>query len=727
MRISNVKELVAANKWDKLESAWLELIDSDVSLDGVGEVLEAVVAADQAELAETLASTMLEVRMESGAADVLDVARAVALAVPSSEELRSKAAELYRQAHGDHAHFDRLLAAAGLTGKQSTKRAIRTLDTCLAIEPGCYLVNRFDNQAVQATGYNEVMEQYDLTDARGQAVAMEPKLLADEFDLADETDFRVLSQLRKEQLAELIKKDLAAVLIGVCMANGGQIDATALKEQLAGKHVPSDKWSSWWGRARTAVKRTEQLTLEGKNPVTIVYHPHGRTVEEELADEVAKAYTPLQRLALLRVYVREVNHRQGELDATFPAPLLTGLAEQVGRFADTRPAEALVASLAICEAVEAGMSAPDQSYLSPDEIIARADSPAEAVAGVSEAALWPTLLAALADRDDAIERIAALLPLAPAELLDDMTARLTAAGRGEVVEGTVAEALADTARHLEVCIWLWQGPATLPPGTPGKVDLLTRLIGVLDDLHRGWDVDAAHRKAVSQRVRSALSAGGYAVYKAAAAEMDEGVAATVKRRIERCDGLAQAVRGDMLDTLKESFYALFIERKAQVDPWADENTLWTTEAALRAREAELKELVDVRMLENSRAVGAAAALGDLSENSEWKYAVQEQGRLNAAAAKMREELAKARAIHPGDVPTDHVGIGSRVTLNRGDGQQLEVRFLGPWDVDVASRVFSYHSDFGQRTMGNAPGDEVEVKIQGVEGTYRIETLGSALE
>ena len=210
--------------------------------------------------------------------------------------------------------------------------------------------------------------------------------------------------------------------------------------------------------------------------------------------------------------------------------------------------------------------------------------------------------------------------------------------------------------------------------------------------------------------------------------MDEGVAATVKRRIERCDGLAQAVRRDMLDTLKESFYALFAERKAQVEPWAAENTLWVTEASLRAREAELKELVDVRMLENSRAIGAAAEHGDLSENSEWKYAVEEQGRLNVTASTMRQELAKAQVMHPGDVPADHVGIGSRVTLKRdGDGQELVVRFLGSWDVDIASRVFSYLSDFGQRTMGKTLGDEVEVKIQGIEGIYRIEALSSALE
>ncbi len=728
MSTENMKTLVEAAEWAKLESAWLKAIDANTPREGMGAILESLIEADKPDLADTLAWLLLADRLEQcPPAEALDVARTVVSAVPASDELRSQAAELYRTLHGTHPHFDRLLAAAGLTGKQSPRRALRTLDTCLAIEPGRYLVNRFDDQAVQAIGYDEVMEEFNLADARGHELAMEPKKLADEFDLVDETDFRVLCQHRLEQLAELIKSDPAAVLIGLCASNGGEIDAPDLKEQLVPRHIATDKWSGWWNRARTAVRRTEQLTLEGKNPVTIVYHPRGLTLEEELAGEVAKAYTPLAQLDLLRRYVREIKHRNGTVDATFTAPLLSKLAEQAD-CGSSYPAEALAASLAIGEAVGLGLQAPEATYSSPGEIVALAKRPAEMTAGLGDMALWPALLAALAARADAAEQLVKLLPLAPAEQLDELAKLLAEAGQNDAVQQAVADALAEPSRHFEMCIWLWRGPAKTPPNMPGKVDLLGRLIGVLDDVHREWDVDPAHRKTVSQRLRSALSAGGYASYKAAITEMTEGVAATVKRRIERCDGLAQAVRGNMLETLKEAFYGLFVERRVQVEPWHDENTLWVTEASLLAREAEFKELIEVRMLANSRAIGEAAEHGDLSENSEWKFAVEERGRLATLATTIRGELDKARAIHPGDIRADQVGIGSRLTLKRdGDGQELEVRFLGPWDVDVDSRVFSYLSQLAQGMMGKALGDEVEVKIRGAEGTYRIETLGSALE
>ena len=293
MTTKQMLDLIETAKWDRLESAWLKAIDGDTSLEGMASVLAALVAADQTDLAETLGWMLLENSLETASPQkALDVARAVVSAAPGSGELRTQTADLYRTLHGAHPQFDRLLAASGLTGRVAPRRALRTLDTCLAIEPGSYLANRFDGQVLRAVGYNEALEQFDLTDTRGQPVGMEPKQLTDEFDLADETDFRVLCQHRPEQLAEMIASDLAGVLIGLCTANDGRINATSLKEQLVPRHIAADKWSSWWNRARTAVKRAEQLTLEGRNPATVVYHPHGRTLEEELTDEVAKVGVP---------------------------------------------------------------------------------------------------------------------------------------------------------------------------------------------------------------------------------------------------------------------------------------------------------------------------------------------------------------------------------------------------------------------------------------------------
>jgi transcription elongation GreA/GreB family factor len=208
-------------------------------------------------------------------------------------------------------------------------------------------------------------------------------------------------------------------------------------------------------------------------------------------------------------------------------------------------------------------------------------------------------------------------------------------------------------------------------------------------------------------------------------DIDEGLARTIKRRVERADGLSDASREQLLGILREEFYTLFMKEK--VDPWLDESVTWITEKSMLAIEAELKELNEVTIPANSRAIGAAAELGDLSENGEWQYAIEERRRLQGKVAQLQDEMVRARVLSPEDVPIDNVGIGSTVTLTPSDGgEPVELTILGPPEADVDNRVYSYRTPLAQAMLGHAPGDTVTLKLGGNEATYRIETIGSAL-
>jgi transcription elongation GreA/GreB family factor len=133
------------------------------------------------------------------------------------------------------------------------------------------------------------------------------------------------------------------------------------------------------------------------------------------------------------------------------------------------------------------------------------------------------------------------------------------------------------------------------------------------------------------------------------------------------------------------------------------------------------------MMANARAMSAAAEHGDLRENSEWKSALEERDILRARAVKLQEEIARARIIRPEEVPTDSVGIGSKVLLRRvADGRELEMSFLGAWDSDIDRGLYSYQTGVGQELMGKRVGDTIQIRFEGMEGEYRIDSLGSAL-
>ena len=720
-------QMIAAGQIEELEAAWMMAVEEGLAGQELAGVLEALVMAGQLDTAETLGWALLEERgAQFQGPEQLALAQTVVSAVPISDELRSQAGQFYRRQYGDHPHFDALLRASGLISGQSPKRAFRTLDTALAIQAGAYLVNRFDHQVVEVRGYEPALGEFELTDAAGHLRRMEPKELADEFSPIDAGDFRVLTQHRPEGVRALLEEDPAEALKAICLAAGGRIDANAIREILVPAHLSKEQWSAWWNKARTAAKRSAQLGLEGR-PLVVSYHPGGRTLEQEMAGPAAQATMPLERLEVLRRYAREVQGRKLRFDPAFARPIVESMAEQAEMFCQRSPADALSAALGIAAAQALDMPAPTREYPSPQAILASAADPAKAVAEMQDSSLWPAALEALAAaRPDAASHLARLLRMAPAERLDMVAQRLAAVAGEEPLGQAAAEAAAEPLKRLELNLWLWLGPAIAPPGMPGKVELLRRMLELLRQLEKDHDLDRDRQRQIRQRIRAALAAGNYASYRQAVTEMDEAVAATIKNLIAQVsDGLAEAVLDNLQTILGESFYSLFA--RAKVQPWLDESAIWTTEAALRRRQAELKHLMDVKMLDNARAIGAAAEHGDLSENSEWRFAIEERDLLRAQAASIQDEINRARILRPYEVPVDSVAIGSRVHLVRADGQRLVLDLLGPWESDPARHVYNYKTPLAQALLGRQIGEQVTLKLGGEEAQYRIEALDSAIE
>ncbi|MEM1451420.1 MAG: GreA/GreB family elongation factor [Planctomycetota bacterium] len=145
------------------------------------------------------------------------------------------------------------------------------------------------------------------------------------------------------------------------------------------------------------------------------------------------------------------------------------------------------------------------------------------------------------------------------------------------------------------------------------------------------------------------------------------------------------------------------------------DTIWTTRAGLRRRSGELKELREVKIPENQEAIGRAASFGDLSENSEWEAAIEEQRNLTARAMEMEEELRETDLIEEAAVIEDTVCPGTRVTYRDAEsGKESIVLILGPWDEEevLGTQVISYRAPLAQGLLGLSSGEKASVKLPG---------------
>lgn len=135
-----------------------------------------------------------------------------------------------------------------------------------------------------------------------------------------------------------------------------------------------------------------------------------------------------------------------------------------------------------------------------------------------------------------------------------------------------------------------------------------------------------------------------------------------------------------------------------------------TSARLKELEEELNYLKTTREKEVAEQIKEARSFGDLSENSEYDEAKNEQAKLYGRIAEVENILANAVIIEENDEPTDRVGLGCRVRiLDLEMDLEDEYAIVGSQEADPMNFRISDDSPFGRAMSGKAVGDIVEVE------------------
>ena len=155
----------------------------------------------------------------------------------------------------------------------------------------------------------------------------------------------------------------------------------------------------------------------------------------------------------------------------------------------------------------------------------------------------------------------------------------------------------------------------------------------------------------------------------------------------------------------------------------DDSVIYSTQKGIDWLSRELEEIRNEKLPEIYKAIGDAAALGDLSENAEFTSAIEERENLNRRVLDLQSQLDRTQVIDLSEASTDVVGIGSRVRLtNLDDKTKVSYDLLGPWDGSPEDGVLSYQSPLGQALLRRNSGEEIEVDLPGGQANYRIEGI-----
>ena len=126
---------------------------------------------------------------------------------------------------------------------------------------------------------------------------------------------------------------------------------------------------------------------------------------------------------------------------------------------------------------------------------------------------------------------------------------------------------------------------------------------------------------------------------------------------------------------------------------------------------EIEHLSTVRRREVADRIKEARDFGDISENSEYDDAKNEQAMLEARIASLEEKLRSASVIDAAQLDSNVVRVGSLVSVkDEGSGKSLKYTIVGSTEANPSENRLSNESPVGKALLGRKNGDSVKVQL-----------------
>ena len=150
-----------------------------------------------------------------------------------------------------------------------------------------------------------------------------------------------------------------------------------------------------------------------------------------------------------------------------------------------------------------------------------------------------------------------------------------------------------------------------------------------------------------------------------------------------------------------------------------------TSLRLADLEKELNYLKTTREREIAAMIAEARSYGDLSENSEYDAAKNEQAKLYGRIAEIEDILSHAVIIEDENEASGLVGLGCSVTVEDENGKKTTYKITGSQEANPMEFKLSDDSPFGRAVVGKAEGDKFTVNAP--SGSYTMKVIAVTRE
>ncbi len=705
----NLAQLVREARWSELETAWTELALGEAAL---APALVAVAAAAGRKGIPRLLPLVrehAEVLAGSGrAAQAAELLGQTMLAGGSPGEIARPLLAAAESAWREQPFWEVFREIAQLRENVPDMRAAwRAFRKLLALEPGRVVYHAAGWGLGEITAVDVGTRLVSVRFASGRADRFPLQTTVDIFEVLEPGDLRRLVVQDPGELDRLLKKEPLEVLRWVLARNDGKATQAGIKLAMGTLGVDGPRFVSWWKKAHKEAEGSEWFEITG---------PPGRALVRLL-----------QRAEDPSVGLRRQLLRSRDLDEAFSRIKTLFVGGRVGESVRAAALEVLEELAAderfdLSSRLAAWLFLREKRGATPAELSAKLEAaraappPADRsqpaglwalfqeVPGLREQERCVEVLREALGEERWLDEVARSLQHASPGMVRGLVDALDSAGRQDALVQHYSALLARPTRNPVLLVRLAERiePTGLSERLGPPLPRAQTLLQLAVHLQR-----ASIANSTLARTRTRLTS-----------LLTDGKPPLLRRLLEGADIEILRPLNSLIESgVDRALDRVFTQIAVGVSPdvfraeerafWDSPHT-WTTRAGLARRHEELRILRDVKIPENAEAIGRAASYGDLSENSEWEAAIEDQRQLTNRAMDLEAELENARLIESAILPEGLVGPGMRVRFQEvNTGLMREVDILGPWDAD-GERVVSDRSPLAAGMLGRSVGEEADL-------------------
>jgi|694.fasta_scaffold13447_8 transcription elongation GreA/GreB family factor len=718
--------LVSQEKWQDFDQAWSELIKSGGPIDDLVVALR--VLGEKKRLPRALATVREHAAQLGKSGRSADAARVLGTAVAggASAELLPALIEQATQAWGSEPWYPHYTQIAGLLpGQGDGRRAWNQFERLvwmqqgnLLFHPGGWGVGEIEELHVETL---EILVRFK--NSRRDRFPLHGAV--EIFESLAEEDLRARHFRDPDALRKAVKDEPLEVLKAILLRYSGRANNNAIKNAMVQIGIDGSSFSGWWRKARKLAETSPWFRVIGSPAKGEILLLHA---ELDPMQDLRRSVGNLPTLSMVLARVRD---QLGSTKDPGLRGMLLDVLEERTRESKSKSPTALAAWLLLRK---------ERGSASPELLAILAQAAAEpAPADASQPPVMWALFRSLESLQDQERCLLALQDAFAEQWVEQGLKGLRFAPAG--LARPLSDALLKAGQAAELAAQ-YQELMTRPLRAPDAFVALSRLA---EEEKLGIQLQPA-----LTRAQALLSLATYLFLNR---KQEASAAASQERLVQLLVGTKGKDKGSVLrrllkgatheqlsslqTTIKrgvdEDIDTLFTEIYMRAEPshaasaesgnafWEDGRT-WTTKKGLERRRGELRHIMEVKIPANTEAIGKAAAMGDLSENSEWESAIEEQRNLTSRASEMEQELRNVELIENAILSEGFISPGTRVRyLEVEKGLEAEISILGPWDTEgETDHVVSYRAPLAAGLLGHREGEELSIQLPG--GLLKVKIL-----